>query len=390
MYKGNNKRMKKIVLFLLLFMPIIQDQDIFKLIPASIVNLILILLIIFYYTLLKKVKIKVNLSYLLFMSLMILVSLISKVINYGHFNDLNFIFASINIICFTLGAFFVITFISDVEFIKYYKFICIFLSAQIIFQYIYYYILGSRSNITLFGLNLFRDNLFSFYRPSALFSEPSHFSNYFSIIIFIELFINKNKKNAFLFTIINLLTTSNNGILLSSAIWVYYFIKKFDLKMIIVFTLSTLIIFNTNNILFSTVAERAINGGSISARVYRAFEIEKTMDWSQKILGVGLQNVSVYTSNNQIITKYDEENARYTEFMATFFYFFLASGIIGGIAFIILILMLLLFSEERYRFIGIMFLILCLTSNMLTSYTWVLYIYLILLYNKKNKVYIIH
>lgn len=380
--------MKKIALFLLLFMPIIQDQELFKLIPGTIVNLAIILLIIFYYIILKRIKIRVNSSYLLFMMMIIFLSIISKIINYGHFNDLNFIFGSINIICFTLGTFFAITFIDEKKFIKYYKIICIFLSAQIIFQYLYYYILGSRSNINIFDINLFRDNLFSFYRPSALFSEPSHFSNYFSIIIFIELFINKNKKTAFLFTFINLLTTSNNGILLSVAIWIYYFIKKLDWKMIAVFTISTLIIFNTNSILLNTVIERAVEGGSISARVYRAFEIEKTMNLPQKILGVGLQNVSSYTETNQIITQYDEENARYTEFMATFFYFFLSSGIIGGIAFTALILILILYSTERYRFIVIMFLMLCLTSNIFTSYTWILYMYLIMLYNKKNKIYI--
>lgn len=379
--------MKKLVLFLLLFMPIIQDQELFKMIPVSIVNLALILLIIFYYIIAKKMK--TNLSYLLFMLMIIFVSMISKVINYRHFNDLNFILGSINIICFTLGVFLAISYVDEKEFIKYYKRICIILSAQIIFQYLFYYILGIRSNIDLFGINLFRDNLFSFYRPSAVFSEPSHFSNYFSIIIFIELFINKNKKNAFLFTIINLLTTSNNGILLSSSIWIYYFVKKFDWKMIIIFTISTLIIFNSNNVLLNTVIERAMSGGSVSARVYRSFEIAKTMNQPQKILGVGLQNVSTYTENHNIITKYDEENARYTEFMATFFYLFLSSGIIGGITFMILVLILLRYSTERYRFIGIMFLILCMTSNIFTSYIWILYMYLILLYNKKNKVYII-
>ena len=147
---------------------------------------------------------------------------------------------------------------------------------------------------------------------------------------------------------------------------------------------------NTNSILLNTVMERAANGGSISARVYRAFEIEKTMDFAQKTLGVGLQNVSSYTEKNQIITQYDEEGARYTEFMATFFYFFLSSGRIGGIAFIIILLMLLLDSTQKYRFIVIMFLILCLTSNILTSYTWILYMYLIILYNKKNKLYVIN
>lgn len=380
--------MKKIALFLLLLMPIIQDQEIFKVIPSTIINLWMILLIIFYYINFKKIK--VNQSYLLFMIIIIFLSIASKVINYRHFNDLNFIFGSINIICFTLGVFFVITLVNEKKFIKYYKRICIFLSAQIIFQYLYYYILGSRSNINIFGINIFRDNLFSFYRPSGLFSEPSHFSNYFSIIIFIELFINKNKKNAFLFTIINLLTTSNNGILLSASIWIYYIIKSFDWKMIIVFTISTLIILNTNSILLNTVMERALDGGSIAARVYRAFEIEKTMDFAQKNLGVGLQNVSSYTAKNQIITQYDEEGARYTEFMATFFYFFLASGRIGGIAFIIMIVILLINSTQRYRFIVIMFLILCLTSNMFTSYTWILYMYLIILYNKKNKLYVIN
>ena len=380
--------MKKIALFLLLLMPIIQDQEIFKVIPSTIINLWMILLIIFYYINFKKIK--VNQSYLLFMIIIIFLSIASKIINYRHFNDLNFIFGSINIICFTLGVFFVITLVNEKKFIKYYKRICIFLSAQIIFQYLYYYILGSRSNINIFGINIFRDNLFSFYRPSGLFSEPSHFSNYFSIIIFIELFINKNKKNAFLFTIINLLTTSNNGILLSASIWIYYIIKSFDWKMIIVFTISTLIILNTNSILLNTVMERALDGGSIAARVYRAFEIEKTMDFAQKNLGVGLQNVSSYTAKNQIITQYDEEGARYTEFMATFFYFFLASGRIGGIAFIIMIVILLINSTQRYRFIVIMFLILCLTSNMFTSYTWILYMYLIILYNKKNKLYVIN
>lgn len=379
--------MKKIALFLLLLMPIIQDQEIFKVIPSTIINLSIILLIIFYYINFKKIK--VNQSYLLFMIIIIFLSIASKIINYRHFNDLNFIFGSINIICFTLGVFFVITLVNEKSFIKYYKRICIFLSAQIIFQYLYYYILGSRSNINIFGINIFRDNLFSFYRPSGLFSEPSHFSNYFSIIIFIELFINKNKKSAFLFTIINLMTTSNNGILLSASIWIYYIIKSFDWKMIIVFTISTLIILNTNSILLNTVMERAAKGGSISARVYRAFEIEKTMDFAQKTLGIGLQNVSSYTEKNQIITQYDEEGARYTEFMATFFYFFLSSGRIGGIAFIIILLMLLLDSTQKYRFIVIMFLILCLTSNILTSYTWILYMYLIILYNKKNKLYII-
>lgn len=381
--------MKKIALFLLLLMPIIQDQELFKLIPSTVVNLTIILLIIFYYTMMKCIKIRVNLPYLLFMIMIILLSIISKIINYEHFNNLNFIFGSINITCFTLGIFFAITFIDEKNFIKYYKIICIFLSVQIIFQYLFFYILGSRSNINIFGINIFRDNLFSFYRPSALFSEPSHFSNYFSIIIFIELFINKNKKSAFLFTVINLLTTSNNGILLSFAIWIYYFIKKLDWKMIAVFSISTLIVVNANSIVLDTVIGRAMDGGSISARVYRAFEIEKTMNLPQKILGVGLQNISSYTETNQITTQYDEVNARYTEFMATYFYLFLSSGRIGGIAFTVLVLILLRYSTERYRFIVIMFLILCLTSNIFTSYTWILYMYLITLYNKKNKLYIL-
>lgn len=379
--------MKKIALILLLLMPIIQDQEIFKLIPSTIVNLGIISLIIFYWIICKKIKI--NLSYLLFMIIIITLSIISKIINYSHFNDLNFVFGSINIICFALVTFFSITFIDEKKFIKYYKIICIFLSIQIILQYLCFYILGIRSNVNLFFINLFRDHLFSFYRPSALFSEPSHFSNYFSIIIFIELFINKNKKSALFFTFINLLTTSNNGILLSGVVWGYYFVKSFDWKMVAVCIISVLIIVNSNSMLLDTVIGRAIDGGSIRARVYRSFEIEKTMNLPQKILGVGLQNISSYTATNQITTQYDEEGARYTEFMATFFYFFLSSGIIGGILFTILILILLRNSTERYRFVVIMFLILCLTSNILTAYTWTLYMYLILLYNKKNKIYII-
>lgn len=373
--------MERVLIFILIFMPIISDQPFYATIPTSIVY-IGILSILFLLTLIKKIKgsskhINIDKMYLVFIITLISCMLISTIINVEYTDVKNSAFGLINILTYFIIVFFSVVYVQEEKFYKLYYKVCLLLSCQILIQYFIFYIFSSRSNISLLGLNIFTDNLYQFYRPSGIFKEPSHFANYFVLVIFFELFLNKNIKKGIFFTLIVLMTTSGNAILLSAIIWTAYILVYINLKNLIVPLLVILTIANSNFILVDKIAERVKVGGTIGPRVYRGIEIQKTLDKNKKIFGVGVQNVSIYSAYYGVITQYDEVNARYTEFMSTIMYFFIATGLIGGSMFLIFLIILFLKSVLQSKVLILVFAALCYTSNVHTAYIWILYFFVI-------------
>ena len=378
--------MDKLIAYIIILLPILESQPIYTYIPTSVMYLGIMFLLYFIIIIKANKKIiTINKIYLVFVSIVVLINLINIPLITSYANIGNICKGLVNIISFFMIISIVLEYIDIDLFHGIYSKVCNLVSLQIIIQYILYYGFNIRTNVELFGIKLFTDNLYEFYRPSAIFSEPSILAGFFVIIILLELF-RGNKKKAMFYTVISLATTSNNAILFAAVIWGLYIIKRVSMKKIIAAVSIFILVVNLNTPTVNLVKERLLSGGTYNARITRAKIIFEDLNKKEKILGVGLQNVNSYSKTNEIITEYDEINGRYTEYMSTVWYFFISSGLISGVAFLFFIFWIILKGSYESRVLALIFLLLCYTSNIMTSFIWCLYLVLILKFGKNRNI----
>ena len=243
----------------------------------------------------------------------------------------------------------------------------------IIIQYAVYYIFGSVINVIRLPLLRYPDSYFtesfnSNFRPSSIFLEPAHLTQFTIPIIVIELF-KSDKKALFkglIFSFACVLTTSGTAIFVVSSIWILYIIikskesfKSFVRTVIIVIMISLLVFFVYNNIPSVQFAiERLSESDSAvySGRLYNGDYLTKQMTNLEKIIGVGFGNVdmSIYMSSAR--------------------YIYYSGGVIVSILWIALVIYLLVKEKIIGKIVIICFVALCFSSRIFLSMSMCYYL----------------
>ena len=156
------------------------------------------------------------------------------------------------------------------------------------------------------------------YRSSSLFLEPSYFAAFCSVGLSSSLFsLEENKNNFFKSLIISLgivVSTSSAGLVILIINWFAYFYKMYFKSkrritykaLLITITFVGFAIYVFSSSLAETLLARTATGGSFGQRVMRGFIISEHMNFQQKLIGVGINNLGDFVKYNGIITKYDE------------------------------------------------------------------------------------
>lgn len=285
---------------------------------------------------------------------------------------------------------------------KTYIMITFILSLFLIFQFISYQffhiqIKGLLPNIPLnYNLSSATEyydylNYHNIYRPSSIFIEPAHFSQYASLGLLMELFpLDNGQKEtsnyfkAFVITIALVLSGSAIGFFSVLFFWGYWFwkfyvregrfIKSYFISIILIL-IGSITIFRTDVFdkffyRISTIGDQTSSTGSL--RILRGFYIYSIGEPINKIFGVGLGNVINYLLKNGISTPYDGSIAIGNEYMNSLSYVLVTSGIVGFVIFLIFLYQCYKYVDSNSKLILIYLVVLLSTSAVLLSPTYVI------------------
>ena len=228
-------------------------------------------------------------------------------------------------------------------------------------------------------------------RSSSVFLEPSHFAQY--IIPFLTLYLFRKKNNvyfmAIFITLILLALKSGVGLILSSIVWVVWFLKskKWKLYLLLVFLMSPLLMFVINSFLntgyASDLLER-LNEISFDAnsnvsgfiRIFRGYVLWNDMDFMSKIFGVSTNYVlgnlvtyynSYWLFSEELYLNTFQSKLVYAGILGVFLYIywlysvFRKSDVCGKVLmFVLLVLMLM---ESVNLSLILMYVLLALSGN---------------------------
>lgn len=236
------------------------------------------------------------------------------------------------------------------------------------------------------------------YRPSAFFSEPSHFAEFVLLSYYYYLFVKQNYKIIFIYSLGIIASTSGLGIVGAAILWAIYvcvykpkhsfssykYILFFGRVMIILIVIYLFIFF------YSTALEsdywllqRLASGGTFDARVLRSFDIYFSLGFFNKIFGVGLQNQANYLEYFSFVSQFDNRGTLINrEYAQTLGYILTTTGLIGFISFNVIWLKIAMKNKNTRILIGL-FLFVCLVSNVLTRF--IMMLYMIMIYKQYNK-----
>jgi len=381
---------KKIIATIALSLSLIMEQPLFH---NQSVNLVCTGIIYLLY-ILTFIKIRssyyIDRGYLVFIITVVATSILTTLTRGSYFQLVDLAKALFNILIFWLLVIIITSKAEEDFFFKVYKVVCIVVVLGVYAQIIYFYVLGSRLSIEVGGISILRDYAFkSIYRPSSLFSEPSHLARYVAPLT-AYLLIKRNEIYTAVFLSIGLLlSTSGLGIGLTLLLWAMYVFKvlsstdKKRPKFLIVTVLVAGALIAANTPVIRNAIDRSVNNGTESSRVYRAIEIYKGMPLNFKIYGVGLQNFSNYTRTYNIKTKYDE--VEYAEFSSTITYLPCTTGALGLISF--LYMLYTIFRRNKYitKVYVLMFLFTSTVSNEITVFSWIVFFSVIYITSDKSK-----
>ncbi|MFW7374242.1 hypothetical protein [Vagococcus fluvialis] len=225
-----------------------------------------------------------------------------------------------------------------------------------------------------------------FYRPYSLFLEPGYYAQYAIPCLVISLF---NKKYlSFWFSIFIsvglLLSTSGQGILIASFIWVVFVfnqlitLKKEKIAYFLILTIPvTLVLINImNKEFFQRSIGRLFTPGTGSAelRIYQGFTIFGSLTFIEKLIGIGFNNIQEYITSSALygIT---------TPYMNSLSFILMSTGVLGGLILTKFFIKTFFKVNLQSKVLLLCFGILCMVSGILTSATSVLY----LLFSQKLK-----
>lgn len=277
-------------------------------------------------------------------------------------------------------------------------FLSLFLILQFIsFQVLHVQIKGLLSNLPLnYNLSSASEyysylNFHNIYRPSSIFIEPAHFSQYVSLALLMELFPLNRKKDqlnstyyrAIVITFALMLSGSAIGFFSVLLFWGYWFwkyfikqgkfIKSYFMSILLIF-LGIVMVVRTNvfdKFLYriSTIGDTTSSTGSL--RILRGYYIFSLGNPINKIFGIGFGNIINYLIKNGITTPYDGNLLIGNEYMNSLSYILVASGILGFILFLVFLLQSFVYIDSNSKLILLYLIVLLSTSAILLSPTYV-------------------
>jgi hypothetical protein len=293
----------------------------------------------------------------------------------------------------------------DIPFaIRAYKLLAVVFSFFLIFQSLVYTITGQLIVGILFKnmtINMGESYTYAQYiaylkhvgfRPTSFFTEPSHFCQYSMIPLILSLFPfnntdSKDKTDYFTAIIISaagLFSYSTSALIFIALIWLlwlfFYIPKKSFAKMIIglIALVITVFILQQKTNIFQKFVERFSTitydyGTTGTQRLLRGLYIWNAEGTYNKIIGVGLGNVSEYLIANNIRTIFDTGLLLGNEYMNAFSYVLVFSGVVGFILYCLALYKYFIAANRTQKIIFLIFIILNASACIFVNATYMLY-----------------
>lgn len=285
-----------------------------------------------------------------------------------------------------------LTYVDIKTFLKVYKWSVSIAICFFVFQELIYSLTGYRPDGLLRGIPLmansimgddaYIDSLQSAYRSSSFFLEPSHFAEYITPLLGIELFRGKRiGLYPVLITITLLFLRSGNGIIMLLALWsVWLFLSLKDGKLIkktaIILVFIPLFFYAGKQYLASEtgsiIAERSQNlndGRSSYMRIIRGYLVYADMPLSQKILGTSDDNIPSIIKNSSVAYTFGDGESYFNAVQTVL----ITGGIIGFILYFIWLFSVFSKNLIPGKITLILLLLLSLTSSIYLSVSMVFY-----------------
>lgn len=258
--------------------------------------------------------------------------------------------------------------IEEEKLYKTWKLASIAYSAGLIYHYVMIYVMGSPvMPITLIPNYVLRDD-FASLRPLSFFAEPESFVIAVLPVLFLAL-KKGDRKWAVGITIMNLLSTSTVGVVLSLVLWCVFVFdpKNMELKRRILFIviMITIIIFFRGSSIFGASLDKfvsVLNGEStFESRLTNGFSIVMEMDWFSRIFGAFTHDPLNYINDNMNLFFSNNTLMRYWSagkiFLNTFSQLIFKYGILGLILYLYPLISFMKNDEIRLKAFIIMFVI---------------------------------
>lgn len=298
----------------------------------------------------------------------------------------------LSVIGFSFAIGLCLTYVDFKTFLKVYKWTVSIAIGFFAFQELIYSLTGYRPDgllrgiplmaNTILGDDVYIDNLQSAYRSSSFFLEPSHFAEYITPLLGIELFRGRRiGLYPVLITVTLLFLRSGNGIVMLIVLWsVWLFLSLKDgrsLKKIAVILVFIPLFFYVGKQYLasetgSVVAERSQNlndGRSSYMRIIRGYLVYADMPLLQKILGTSDDNMPSIIKNSSVASTFGDGESYFNAVQRVL----ITGGIIGFLLYFIWIFSV--FSENSIpgKITLILLLLLSLTSSIYLSVSMAFY-----------------
>jgi len=287
--------------------------------------------------------------------------------------------------------------------IKIYKYTslltCIFLILQCISYNIFDFIIpwkipGLDFNILISTEEYYR-KYYAYFRPTSFFTEPAHFVHYCSPYLAIILFSNSRHKmkEAIFISFAILLSSSVNGFIFVSVIWIIWFFHStytdkrlvsilFRTMIIALIPILFIVLYNKSNS-FMLVINRLNNiSNDVSAivRLANGFFIFYQLETIYKFFGIGFGSYNDFKILKSINLLYDTE----IEYMSSLSYILVSSGIFGFILYMVILFEIYRKAQKTGKVLIILLIIMFMSSSIYPSPIYVIILLFTLYADKKQ------
>lgn len=177
-------------------------------------------------------------------------------------------------------------------------------------------------------------------RPVSFFLEPQHYASFILPLLYLTL---KRKKLIFsiLITLTIFLSTSTQGILITTLIWIYFVVfifKEFKIRILTLLLFSVITVFVLNLNLSDFTVNKLINIDlSTDIRISRGFLIFAEMDSLVKVTGIGPGSITDYIVQTGKSLRWLTDSLNLNNFISSYSGVLVQYGIISSIFFNILL-----------------------------------------------------
>lgn len=222
-----------------------------------------------------------------------------------------------------------------------------------------------------------------YFRPAAYFSEPSYLAEIVLLDLFNSLFRKRNLKMVIFDFIALALSTSGLGIVFGFGLVVIWAITQritrndlvnalIKLILVTAFAMGLFVFLNYSG--DNAIINRILRGSTLSERTLRAFEIYSKLQPGEQLCGIGMQNLTSYLNNHELVLINAGVGALVNkEFAQSFGYVLLSLGPLGAMAYLIYLCSMARRTRRNYRAIYVLFLAMSLTASLITRAIFVLY-----------------